>query len=41
MRAFEAPEIKILAFHIADVITTSDDHDNGFIDFGDLMSLRN
>ena len=41
MRVFETPEIKILAFRVTDVITTSDDHDNGFIDFGDLMSLRN
>ena len=43
MRAFETPEIKILAFHVADVITTSSveiDHDNGYIDFGDLFGLR-
>ena len=42
MRAFEAPEMKILAFQTVDVITTSQDfeHDNGYVDFDDLKSLR-
>ena len=44
MRAFETPEIEILAFQVKDVITTSDgspdDNDNGFVDIGDLLKLQ-
>lgn len=40
MRVFEKPEIESLVFQVKDVITTSDDNDNGFVDIGDLLKLQ-
>jgi hypothetical protein len=40
MKIFEEPIVEITRFTIEDVITESsgDDHDNGFVDIGDLLN---
>lgn len=40
MQNFEKPVINIIALDVIDVITTSDEHDNGFVDIGDLMKSK-
>ena len=39
MQTFEAPVITVTEFELVDIITTSTDHDNGFVDIGDLLKL--
>ena len=44
MKLFQEPEIKIKAFKVEDIMTESSveeetDHDNGFVDIGDLLNL--
>ena len=39
MKEFEKAEIEIFRFENQDFITASEDHDNGFIDAGELLSL--
>ncbi len=39
MKKFEKAELQIVYFECEDIITTSTDHDNGFIDGGDLMRM--
>ena len=42
MEKFEKPEVEIFHFQCADIITTSEEHDNGFIDGGDFArSVKN
>ena len=37
MKEMDRAEIEVFYFDCKDIITTSDDHDNGFIDGGDLV----
>ena len=40
MKTFQEPVIEVTVFAVDDVITLSNgDHDNGFIDFGELFSF--
>ena len=39
MKTFQEPVIEVTVFAVDDVITLSNgDHDNGFIDFGELFA---
>lgn len=37
MKIFENPTMDIVLFDAKDIITTSNEHDNGFVDIGDLL----
>jgi hypothetical protein len=44
MKLFEEPKLEIKAFEVEDIMTESSiedetDHDNGFVDIGDLLNL--
>ena len=39
MKELKKAEIEIYHFDSQDFITTSEEHDNGFVDVGELMSL--
>lgn len=36
MKKFEKPELEIFYFQCKDIITTSEEHDNGYVDTDDL-----